>query len=625
MLCPLSFHSFHPQNNGFMLIVGRQRSTLDEQHYDVHARPVRQPQSKHAQVAQHVWDPATYGVQEQQHRQHEAAPYTDVLPHRATDVEPRHLQLQAGSHTRQTDVDAASLARRKSSHRSLQPMTSQSQRQLVNAGGARGQGEWLHSATKITQTSRCVQLWMIVLTVAVIGIIGGLIAVGLSASQPAGTSASTAASMDDIQKVQDALEVIRQELREQANVLVLLQANASMHANTARVEQLADQLNNQTAELEAVSEKFDGMHIDTLQQASAEHAATLSVLRLSNGFLVDNDGHVGSHSSLALTSGGLPVMAYLDNTNRVLKLAVCADASCSTSTIRTVDSNSGVGQYTSVALTSEDIPVVSYFDDNLGDLKLVICNDLTCSDPTLVTVDEDEWVGLDTSLAITSNNHPVIAYYDTFGDTSLNLAVCGSVSCSSPTLRSIASPGGLYPSLALTLTNIPFISFHDDANGHLKLIECSDISCTTSTVYTVDSSDSVGLYTSLALTATGIPVISYFDSANSDLLLAVCDSATSCSSPMIRTLDDNNVGQFTSLAVSSNGRLIISYWDGFNGDLKLAVCGDSTCSRLAIRVLDSVDDVGQYSSLALTSKGDAVISYLDSTNSALKLIGVLVA
>ena len=161
---------------------------------------------------------------------------------------------------------------------------------------------------------------------------------------------------------------------------------------------------------------------------------------------IDSTGNVGRDTSLALTTAGFPVISYRDYTNVDLKLAVCADATCSSgTTIRTIDSTGSVGFYTSLALTTAGFPVISYFDNSLVDLKLAVCADATCSSGTTIrTIDSTGSVGLFTSLALTAAGFPVISYRGALANQDLKLAVCADTTCSSgTTIRTIDSTGGV--------------------------------------------------------------------------------------------------------------------------------------------------------------------------------------
>jgi hypothetical protein len=343
-----------------------------------------------------------------------------------------------------------------------------------------------------------------------------------------------------------------------------------------------------------------------------------------------------------MNSSGNPIVSYYDSTNVDLKLLVCGDPTCTSRTFRTVDGASGTfaGQYASLRLDDSGNPVITYNDPINQDLRVAVCANATCSTGTVVrTLDggapANAQVGQYTSLRL-NGGKPVIAYYDGTNQ-DLKLAVCADATCSPGNVTVLMVDGttplsvGQYASLALNSSGYPVISYYSGNQGDLKLAVCNDTTCTTSTLAIIDpgtGGSNAGQFTSLQLNGDN-PVISYYDSANGDLNVMVCNDPT-CTSKTIRVLDGNGagnplIGLYTSLRLNSSGFPVISYYDQTNTNLKLAVCGDATCTPASVTVttLDGAGvgnpNVGLTTSLALNND-NPVISYYDVTNSDLKMI-----
>lgn len=96
----------------------------------------------------------------------------------------------------------------------------------------------------------------------------------------------------------------------------------------------------------------------------------------------------------------------------------------------------------------------------------------------------------------------------------------------------------------------------------------------------LDSTGNVGANTSIAIGADGNPIISYSDFSNADLKVVKCSNPSCSTFNTPIALDSaGNVGKYTSIAISTDGNPIISYYDGSNGDLKIYSCGDANCSN----------------------------------------------
>jgi len=121
-------------------------------------------------------------------------------------------------------------------------------------------------------------------------------------------------------------------------------------------------------------------------------AATLVALAPAQAAFVLNTVDVesiatGGFTSLQLNASGFPVISY-SGVGVALKLAVCGDPTCTTSTLSTVDT----GQDTSLQLNASGFPVISYMHVAGAppiptQVKLAVCADATCSTSTLTTVD----------------------------------------------------------------------------------------------------------------------------------------------------------------------------------------------------------------------------------------------
>jgi len=90
----------------------------------------------------------------------------------------------------------------------------------------------------------------------------------------------------------------------------------------------------------------------------------------------------GWFGSIALGADGLGVIAFTDETNQNLEVARCADAACSSLTHTVVDEfdNQGFGA-DSVAIGADGLPLIAYMDTTSNILKVAHCADVACADP----------------------------------------------------------------------------------------------------------------------------------------------------------------------------------------------------------------------------------------------------
>src|SRR5262249_50797386 len=134
----------------------------------------------------------------------------------------------------------------------------------------------------------------------------------------------------------------------------------------------------------------------------------------------------------------------------------------------------------------------------------------------------------------------------------------------------------LFPSLALTSTGEPRISYYDAVNGDLLYAAFSSGSWT---IQRADSAGDVGKFTSLALNSSDEPRISYYDATKKVLKFANRGLAdTSWAVDVVDSQRGSDIGLFTSLAEyvgnfqgSPRVSYRMTYWDNTVGELRYAV------------------------------------------------------
>ena len=294
---------------------------------------------------------------------------------------------------------------------------------------------------------------------------------------------------------------------------------------------------------------------------------------------LDSTGFVGRYTSVTIGADGLGLVSYYDNTNADLKVAHCANTTCSSATTATLDSTGSVGQYTWITIDADGLGLVSYYDDTNFDLKVAHCSNTACSSATTATLDSTGDVGQYTSITIGADGLGLISYHDVTSGT-LKVAHCANAACSSSTNTMLDSTGtvGQYTSVTIGADGWGLISYYDQTNLDLKVAHCSNTACSSATTATLDSSGNVGLYTSVTIGTDGLGLVSYYDDTNFDLKVAHCTNTT-CSSATLATLDSTGfVGEYTSVTIGADGLGLVSYYDDTNFDLKVAHCASSFCT-----------------------------------------------
>ena len=361
------------------------------------------------------------------------------------------------------------------------------------------------------------------------------------------------------------------------------------------------------------------------------------------------DGVVGYHTTIAVTSTGMPCISYYDSQNDNLRYA---QRGTSGWIIDIVDTEGDVGMGSSLVLDEEDNPHVSYCDYWNHRVKYA-CDD--GSGWTIQIADTGDDFPEATSLARGSDGSIHIAFLARF---SLEPDAC--------VLKYAFRPGQADPwqtedlgfvadeaasaSIALDQSGIPHIAFQaagdlklayrDEAGWHIEalyapgyggaypslVIEGSTLHASfyevnldalcyarksgeSTSVELVDVEGSAGRGNSIALSSADWPSISYYRDELFDRLTYAWEDQAGWHTEMVDSA--GMCGVISSLAMDAADHAHIAYNEGIQDDLRYARRDET---GWIIITVDTEGNVGHWPSLALDMDGFPHISYADWTS-----------
>lgn len=283
----------------------------------------------------------------------------------------------------------------------------------------------------------------------------------------------------------------------------------------------------------------------------------------------------------------------------------------------TLESGFNQGTYTSIAVGVDGFPIISFHDDFENDLEVVHCLDTSCLESNQYTIDGvTDNVGDYGNIAIGWRGNPYIAYYDAT-NTALKLARCNDVSCSTSTTYTVDDSelvgGGVR--MAVPGDQKAVMVYFDAANSAIKYARCtaSDYSCSLkniNTVVTVAETPGIGL--AIAINSDGNPIISFRNNTTGILKVLHCNNLD-CSSSVTNPIESAMSG---AIAVGADGLPVLAYRSDA-GVLTVAHCDDISCTSSSSVVVDTADP--REVAMAIGFDGMPVISYRDQDNTSLKV------
>lgn len=308
--------------------------------------------------------------------------------------------------------------------------------------------------------------------------------------------------------------------------------------------------------------------------------------------IVDNTigsiGDYAGYTSIAIGADGFPVISYEDRVDYDLKVVKCGNAACSAGNLITrVDTGPAgyIGTVSSIAIGSDGLPIISYTSLSGNLVKVVKCGNSSCSAGNVFTDIDTGWLQY-LSITIGADGLPLISYsVEVSGGKGIRVAKCGNLSCSENTIKTTVdtmtsgAAYGLQNSITIGTDGLPVMSYLDMTyfpDYDLRVLKCGNATCSANNIITVvDGPHSVGKWNSIAIGADGLPIVSYQDTSTpNDLKVVKCGNASCSANNTISFIGSG--GDFSFIAIGFDGFPVIAY--DF-GKLTVAKCADAACSQ----------------------------------------------
>lgn len=303
--------------------------------------------------------------------------------------------------------------------------------------------------------------------------------------------------------------------------------------------------------------------------------------------VLDTPGTIGEASALAIRPDGRPVVVYgitVSGTPQ-LRLRICDQAACTSSSIVTVDA-SGVytGGSVSLALRSDGTPLVGYRDSVNADLRAYICDNPACStgQPRLIEGSGD--TGEFNAVGWGASGFPLLSYINaTQGQARLYL--CGNANCSAGIARILGTAAGGMTRFVVRANGRPLVAWHEVSGGSVipRVYDCSDADCLagTATPLPAVAGGSGATSIAIALRANGNPVLAYGRIGRASTIVYNCINTTCSSGTAFEPLAPVSYGGGggLGLALRTDERPVLLFDAGLvGGGHLLAICGQTDCS-----------------------------------------------
>lgn len=332
-----------------------------------------------------------------------------------------------------------------------------------------------------------------------------------------------------------------------------------------------------------------------------------------------------SGKSMTIGNDGFPILSYVSTTDLIV--THCKNAICSDLEENTVVSGGVSSPATSIVIGNDNLPIIAYVTTPLASLRVVHCTDVSCSGIDTTGIIEGVQTFSPIDMVIGNDGFPIIVITRAFDNNGLRIAHCPDATCTGQATTTELDPGVSVSdtkAIAIGSDGLPIVAYVDDNNEDLKLIHCTNVSCSSSdTPINLDTGAVNSAKVSIAIGSDNFAIISYQENILGNLQVIHCTnvSCSSFGSPVV--LDDGgegafgsqSVAQWNSMVIGNDGLPLIAYVSESNeGFIRMVKCTSSDCSTFEAPEYVIRDIVDALLILKIGNDGLPVIAYENSFN-----------
>ncbi|MFA7297330.1 MAG: hypothetical protein WC211_09145 [Dehalococcoidia bacterium] len=364
---------------------------------------------------------------------------------------------------------------------------------------------------------------------------------------------------------------------------------------------------------------------------------------------LDATGDTGYDTAIQVGEGA-PFVVYRDQGAKALRAVRCKQPNC-------------LGELQKVALVSQGdpghdllvdlaggAPLVLYRDQATKSLRVVRCGTFACDNAEgsrrFATVDDGGDPGHDSAIAV-GGGIPIVTYRSAATGTLKAALLCAN-ECSDddgPVLERGSANGrvlvtlvggqnvdtGYNSAVAIPTGGTPYVAYRDGVNKSLRLLHCTNRSCSKHDEPIILVAADVGYDTAMVIGQSAFPIIATRNNENNTLMIITCGDVDCTKDKRTQEVVDNGgadghkVGFGISMVLGPSGNPIVVYRDETEKAMKILRCGDATCTvgaRSIAKLDPAVGTDDGFDTAARLSGGLLYVSYRDATTKALKFARV---